>query len=603
MARGGGGSAVEVVELRVLDGPNLFFTRPAIQLTLAVPWYLAAPEERMLRLAQRIRMPGADSPGRMRVAPPGSDRRLRFTARVARHVGRRLADATGTALAVRGRAGPEPEQVVVAFPWRHRTAAEAFAEAVADVLAELPGSRKSLDSLLSASSRALEGVEPGPSPDLPDPSIPVIAVTGTNGKTTTVRLLAHIGRQAGLTVAHSCTDGVYLDEELVEGGDYSGFGGAARALAQPGVQLAILETARGGMLLRGVGTAHNDVAVVTNVSADHLGLRGIRTLDQLAEVKSTIVRITRPDGWDVLNADDPRVLDMRRVATGRPWLFSVDPDHPALRSALDDGGRGMTVIDGRIALLSPRADPRPLVALEEVPVTLAGVSSHNVQNAMGAAAAALGAGVPRDAVVRGLKTFVLDPERNPGRTNLFRVDGRTIVVDYAHNEAGMGGLVEVCAGLRPPGGDIWIAFGTAGDRSDEILHAIGYVAGRGADHVAIAELRRYLRGREAEDIVERLRAGSVDGGATEVPVYPDEVTALTAMLDASRRGDVVAVTALSQRPEIFASLDELGASRPAPGEVRRLVRRARGAGTGTSGHPRSVGSPGSPRSARATARR
>jgi cyanophycin synthetase len=571
---------VEVVELRVLDGPNLFFSRPAVQLTLAVPWYLAAPEERMLRLAQRIGMPGVDAPGRIRVAPPGSDRRLRFCTRVARHVARRLADATGTALAVRGRPGPESGQVVVAFPWRHRTAAEAFAASVADELGELPRSRKSFATLLAESARALDDVAPGPGPDLPDPSIPVIAVTGTNGKTTTVRLLAHIGRQAGLTVAHSCTDGVYLDEQLVEGGDYSGFGGAGRALAQPGVQLAVLETARGGMLLRGVGTAHNDVAVVTNVSADHLGLRGIRTLEQLAEVKSTIVRITRHDGWDVLNADDPRVLDMRRAATGRPWLFSLDPDHPALRSALDDGGRAMTVIDGRIAVLSPRADPQPLVSLDDVPVTLAGISQHNVQNAMSAAAAALGAGVPRTAVVRGLKTFVLDPERNPGRTNLFRLDGRTVVVDYAHNEAGMRGLVEVCAGICPPGADVWLAFGTAGDRSDDILHAIGYVAGRGADHVVIAELRRYLRGREPADIVERLRAGTMDGGATDVPVYPDEVTALKAMLDQSRRGDVLAVTALSQRPEIFASLDQLGATRPTPGEVRRLVRRARSTGTG-----------------------
>jgi len=575
VARGGEGSAVEVVELRVLDGPNLFFSRPAVQLTLAAPWYLAATEDRIQRLALRIGMPGADTPSRIRVAPPESDRRLRFTARIARHVARRLADASGTALAVRGRPGPEPGQVVVAFPWRRRTAAEAFAGRVAEVLNELPGSRKAFPTLIAASAAVLADVTPGPGPELPDPSIPVIAVTGTNGKTTTVRLLAHIGRAAGLTVAHSCTDGVYLDEELVEAGDYSGFAGAGRALAQPGVQLAVLEAARGGMLLRGAGTAHNDVAVVTNVSADHLGLRGIRTLDQLAEVKSTIVRITRPEGWDVLNADDPRVLDMRRVATGRPWLFSVDADHPALRSALDEGGRGMTVIDGRIVLLGPRADPQPLVALEDVPVTLAGISTHNVQNAMSAAAAALGAGVPREAVVRGLKTFVLDQESNPGRTNLFRLDGRTIVVDYAHNEAGMHGLMQVCAGLRPSGSDIWIAFGTAGDRSDDILHALGYVAGRGADHVGIAELRRYLRGREAEDIVERLRAGCVDGGATEVPVYPDEVAALRSMLESSGRGDVVAVTALSQRPEIFALLDEIGAGRPTPGEVRRLVRRAR----------------------------
>src|SRR5436309_1014147 len=166
-----------------------------------------------------------------------------------------------------------------------------------------------------------------------------LTVTGTNGKTTTVRALSHLGRTAGLSVAYSSTDGVYINDRLVEEGDYSGFGGAARALSQPGVELAVLETARGGILLRGIGTLHNDVAVVTNVSADHLNLQGVRTLDQLAEVKATITHITRRDGWDVLNAADPRVLAMRRGAKGRPWLFSLDPDHPAIRTTLNEGGR------------------------------------------------------------------------------------------------------------------------------------------------------------------------------------------------------------------------------------------------------------------------
>src|SRR3990170_857811 len=219
------------------------------------------------------------------------------------------------------------------------------------------------------------------------------------------------------------------------------------ALAQPGVEVAVLEVARGGILLKGIGTAHADVAVVTNVSADHLGLHGIFTLDQLAEVKASITRIVRPDGWCVLNADDPRVLAMRRTARGRPFLFSMDPDHPALRSVLAEGGRA----------------------------------------------------------------------------NLFEVDGRVVVIDYAHNEAGMQGLVQICRGLRAPGATVWIAFGSAGDRSDEIMHAVGYEAARGADRVAVVELPRYLRGRDPREVVERLRAGAVDGGASEGPDFPDEV--------------------------------------------------------------------------------
>ena len=202
---------------------------------------------------------------------------------------------------------------------------------------------------------------------MPDPTIPVISVTGTNGKTTTVRLLAHLVRRPGGRVAYSSTDGVYRgDGELVEAGDYSGFAGAPPARSQQRPDVAVLETARGGMLLRGIGVLHNDVAVVTNVSEDHLGLHGIRTVDQLAEVKASVTRITGPDGWDVLNADDPRVLAMRRGATGRSWLCSIDPDHPAIREALADGGRATIPLDGWITVLDG-STARALVPLLDVP--------------------------------------------------------------------------------------------------------------------------------------------------------------------------------------------------------------------------------------------
>ena len=355
-------------------------------------------------------------------------------------------------------------------------------------------------------------------------------------------------------------------------------------MTQPGVEVAVLETARGGILLRGIGTTHNDVAVVTNVSADHLGLQGIDTLDQLAEVKSTILRITRPDGWDVMNADDPRVLAMRRSARGRPWLFSLDPDHPAIRSVLEERGRAITVIDGAIAVLQPGREAHPLVHLEDVPVTLAGLSSNNVQNALAATAAALGIGLPEEAVARGLRTFVMDPETNPGRANLFEQGGRVVLVDYAHNEAGMRGLVEVARGLCPPGREVWLAYSSAGDRSDEIIHSMGYVAARGVDHVAVIQLLRYLRGRDPQDLLDRLRGGAVDGGKDpgDVPNFPDELHALEWMLQSSKRGDVVAITALGQRPEVFELMARRGATRVGPGRLRRLARRAGARGRAAS---------------------
>jgi cyanophycin synthetase len=576
----GGEGKVRLVELRVLDGPNLYFTRPALKLTLAVPGWLTAREDRVAEVAREAGMPGVRARTGRPALRPGNERteqRRRFVAKVGAHVARSLAQATDTRLAVRARPGPEPDEIVVAFPWRRRGAAEALGREIPGLLLRVLSSRSSFEELVARAAARVERVAPGPPPEVRDPSIPVIAVTGTNGKTTTTRLLAHLVQAAGRSVAYSSTDGVYHNDRLVEEGDYSGFVGASRALAQPGVDIAVLETARGGILLRGIGTLHNDVAVVTNVSADHLGLHGIRTLDQLAEVKSTITRITRVDGWDVLNADDPRVLAMRRGIRGRPWLFSMDPDHPAIRSALEERGRALTVIDRHLVVLEAGRDARALLPLEEVPVTLAGVSSHNTQNAMAAAAAALGIGLPERAVVKGLRSFVLDPEKNPGRTNLFELNGRIVVLDYAHNEAGMHGLVETCRGLRQPGGKIWLSYSTAGDRSDEIMHGLGYIAARGADHVAIAELHRYLRGRDPQDVIDRLRAGAVDGGSDprKVPAHPDEMHSLKWMLARSSQGDVVALTALGQRPQLFAYLEKRGATRVGPARVRQLVRRAR----------------------------
>jgi len=561
---------VTVIDLRVLDGPNLYFTRPAIKLTLRVSPWLALSEERARHLTGRAGFHPVNHPG-----VEQSEQRRRYVARFAVHLTRALADATGTHLAVRGRAGPDPDQVVLAFPWRRQGAAEAFARELASLLELSLDGRRSLERASMETARRLDRVDPGPAPTVLRPAVPVISVTGTNGKTTTVRLAAYLARTAGKSVAYTTTDGVYRDEELVEAGDYSGFGGAAKALAQPGIELAVLETARGGILLRGIGTAANDVAVVTNVTADHLDQHGIRTLDQLAEVKATITRITRPDGWDVLNADDARVLGMRRQAAGRPWLYSLDADHPALRTTLAEGGRAMSVLDGALVVMSSRRQVHRLMPVEDVPVTLAGISSHNLSNAMAAAAAALGVGIAEEAVIEGLRTFVLDPERNPGRANVFELDGRMVVIDYAHNEDGMRGLVEICQGLRAEGGRVLLAFGSAGDRTNAILHRLGYTAARGADRVVIAELHRYLRGRDPQDLVRRLQAGIVDGGKPESPVFPNELEALEWMVGESAADDVLAITALSQRPEIFAYLRERGAVTASPERIRALVKRAR----------------------------
>lgn len=569
------GRTVRLVELRVLEGPNIYFPRPAVKLTVAVPGWLGASERRVAELGKRMKVPGTVGPGEA-----GSEQRRRFVARVAVHVIRSLARAGRTGLAVRGRPGHEVDEVVVAFPWRRRDAAIALGEEGVELLRRLLSAKRPPAELIEEAAGRIGAVEPGPGPELARPKIPVLAVTGTNGKTTTVRLLAHLLQSSGRSVAYTTTDGVYFGGKLVEEGDYSGPAGAAQALEQPGVEAAVLEVARGGILLKGIGTAHVDVAVVTNISSDHLGLLGVFTLDQLAEVKSAITRIVKPDGWSVLNADDPRVLGMSRVAKGRPFMFSMDPDHPAIRSALNEGGRALAPLDQWLALMRPRRPFQPLLPLEEIPVTLAGISTQQLQNAMAATAGALGVGLSPEEVVEGLRTFVLDPERNPGRANLFELDGRILVIDYAHNEAGMEGLIEICRGLRADGSRVWLAYGTAGDRSDEVVHGMGYLAARGADRVAIVELRRYLRGRDPQDLIERLRAGAVDGGAdaAEIPDFETEIQGLDWMLEQSKPNDVVAITALAQRPEIFALMEERGADRVGPERCRQLAARARGEG-------------------------
>jgi cyanophycin synthetase len=236
---------------------------------------------------------------------------------------------------------------------------------------------------------ALAAAPLGSAPELIRPQIPVVAITGTNGKTTTARMIGHIARQAGRLVGWSSTDGVYIDGRLVEAGDFSGPSGAGRVLRHPGVELAVTETARGGILRRGVGVAYNDVSVVTNISADHLGLGGIDTLDQLAEVKAVVTKITKPSGWCVLNADDPRTLAMRLGTKAQIWVFTRDPNSPGGRTVLSGGGRMTTLLGGWVCVLAPGADPLQVVEVIDVPMTLAGLSRVNVENVLAVTSATL----------------------------------------------------------------------------------------------------------------------------------------------------------------------------------------------------------------------
>lgn len=568
------------IEIRVLEGPNLYFTRPAIKIQLALPGYLALPDDAFASVCRaaglrRVQIPAAGSAGRQRV-----------TGRIVEQVVRALAAGVGvTRVGVRARGGNVRDEVIAAAVWRHRGRAEAVAHAVAPTLRSLLDGHP-LDEAVAPHLDSIRNASKGEPARLLTPRIPVAAITGTNGKTTTTRLLAHLSMTAGFRTAWSSTDGIVVQGEVVEAGDYSGPAGSRGVLEAPGVEVGILETARGGMLLRGLGVTHNDVSVVTNVSADHLGMQGIDTVDQLAEVKAIITKVTKRRGWCVLNGEDPRVWAMHSSARARPWVFTIDPDSPAIREALNASGRAITILDDHVTVLGMSAAPDRLLPVVDLPMTLSGLSRHNVANALAGAAAGLALGLPRDAVIEGLRTFQPDDQLNPGRMNVYSVPlpdddtGRaasvSVILDLAHNEAGLEALLEVARGLTAPGAKVRLALGTAGDRSDEILEALGEIAGRGAEQVVAAHKQRYLRGRTTEEMEELYRIGLTRAGVADLPSEPTELDGMLRLLRESHDGDVVAVMTHADREQLADAIRAHGGRADDARAIRRKVVRARG---------------------------
>jgi cyanophycin synthetase len=573
---------VTVTEVRVLEGPNLYFQRPATKVILSCPGYLSIDAAALAAIGRRVGM------RLVRPGSPDSDQRQRAVMRLLLKVVHQVAAGAGTTrLGVRVRTGSSRDEVVVAFPWRWRGRGLALGESLGPVLRGLldPDDEVWQEALRAAVTAVVEA-EQGAHSAMVRPAIPVASVTGTNGKTTTTRLLGHMGMAAGLVTAWSSTDGVVVQGETVEPGDYSGPAGGRQVLTTPGVQLAILETARGGLLRKGMGISSNDVSVVTNVSADHLGEEGIETVDQLAEVKAIVTKITRATGWVVLNGDDPRVWAMRAGIKARPWVFSLDPDSPALRESLAAGGRGITVLDGDVVALAPQADPDHLASVLDVPMTLSGLSEHNIANALAATAAALGLGLPREAVVHGLRTFVPDSRDNPGRMNVYSLplfggsgDGGhtvTVIIDFAHNEAGLAGLLQVAEGLRPPGSAIHLGLGTGGDRTDEILQRLGELAGRRADRVSVVHKESYLRGRTMSDLEAQLAVGLARVGVAEPDSYASELEGLRGLVATANDGDVLAVMVHADRVQLDRWLTSNGATLDFPEDIRKKAVASRG---------------------------
>ena len=564
--------ARSLVELRLLDGPNLYFPRPAAKVTLDLGELLGLEVAAARDLGVELGL------GNTRPGAAGSAFRQRFAIRLVTQIVRRLASAGGaTRLAVRTRTGQAVSELVVAYPWRNAGRAEGLAYGLARVLDRVTAGPRAVAEMIIVEGAALAAAPLGSAPELIRPQIPVVAITGTNGKTTTARMIGHIARQAGRLVGWSSTDGVYIDGRLVEAGDFSGPSGAGRVLRHPGVELAVTETARGGILRRGVGVAYNDVSVVTNISADHLGLGGIDTLDQLAEVKAVITKITKPSGWCVLNADDPRTLAMRLGTKAQIWVFTRDPNSPGGRTVLSGGGRMTTLLGGWVCVLAPGADPLQVVEVIDVPMTLAGLSRVNVENVLAVTSATLALGFSVEQVADGLRSF--DPnENNPGRMNIWTLPipggAISVVIDLAHNEAGLEALLEIMSGIRPPHGRLLLGVGTAGDRGDEVFVRLGEIAALGADVVEIVNKGDYLRGRSMAEISGLITEGAAHAGMAIQRAHDSELGGLVSLVDQARHEDVVAIMTHQDREELDRWLLDHQATRDDAGALRAKVLRA-----------------------------
>ena len=403
--------------------------------------------------------------------------------------------------------------------------------------------------------------------------IPIVAVTGTNGKTTTSRMISHIFKGLGRKVGMTSTDGVVIDERLLIRADASGPRSARMVLQNPRVDFAVFEVARGGILREGLGYERNDVAVVLNVQPDHLGLRGIDTVEQLADVKAVVVEAVPRDGHAVLNADDPLVRAMRRRCSGQVVWFSMAEPGSEVRDMIDAhcrrGGKALVLSSSeRGEMIVVKHGPREmqLAWTHLLPATFGGRARMNVQNSLAAAAAAFAAGAPLHDIRQGLRTFSTSYYLSPGRLNEVEVNGVSVIVDYCHNAPGMRALGdfvdrvgETLTSTHELGKPSRIGvIATAGDRRDEDMRELGQVAAEHFDVVIVREdvaLRRRTRGETARLVEEGVRAAMANGvRCKQVETELDEIDAVRNAMTRANPGDLV-VLCVDKHPAVMAELE------------------------------------------------
>lgn len=425
--------------------------------------------------------------------------------------------------------------------------------------------------------------------------IPIVAVTGTNGKTTTSRMIAHIFKGIGRKVGMTSTDGVVVDERLLIRSDASGPRSAKMVLQNPRVDFAVFEVARGGILREGLGYERNDVGVVLNVQPDHLGLRGIDTVEQLAEVKAVVVEAVPRNGFAVLNADDPLVRAMRRKCSGRVVWFTMAEPGSEIRDSVEDhcrrGGRAVVLehseLGDMIVVLEGKRSMQ-LAWTHLLPATFGGRATMNVQNSMAAAAAAFAAGASLHDIRQGLRTFSTSYYLSPGRLNEVTVEGRTVIVDYCHNAPGMrmlGDFVDKTADQLAASSDVGRVtrigvVATAGDRRDDDMRELGHLAAQHFDVVVVredAQLRGRTRGEVAGLVAEGARTAMAEGArCRQLETVLDEIDATRHAIARSNVGDLIVIcvdrhAAVMAELETYGKQAQPGVSREESGDSNRSV--------------------------------
>jgi UDP-N-acetylmuramyl tripeptide synthase len=405
--------------------------------------------------------------------------------------------------------------------------------------------------------------------------VPIVLVTGSNGKTTVVRLIAAMVSAGNTIPGVTSTDGVRIGSELVAEGDFSGPSGARLVLRSAKVGTAVLETARGGILRRGLAVDHADVAVVTNVAEDHLGEFGVQSLSDLAETKMLVAKALGRKGTLVLNADNRLLVEQSRKVRAAITWFSLDPSSPIVMNHLQAGGTAVLAEDDRI-VIARGSERTPLTAIADLPITFGGSAPHNVANALAAVAAGIGLRIPAPRMDDVLRRFGREIGDNPGRANLFDLGGARVLLDYAHNPDGMSALVRVAKTL--PANRRLVMIGQAGDRDDEAIRELARVAWLlQPDHIVVNEMDQYLRGRSMGEVPtiladEFLRLGMPDAAISRVG---PEVDGVLKALDWARPGDLLVLTIHQDRGAVLGLLNEVAASRwragePVPREFTRV---------------------------------